>query len=120
MRQCTRYIPVMIEGTSGHDHLSYEVQERISAAGYASRGEGKKAWSQACRSADECRHAQGYARVSRPRCEIKEIKAIYDFVVDGSRTVSERWEAESYASHGHSVVERVRVDGNTYQIPVNQ
>lgn len=118
MRTQKRYMPVMMHGTSAHDHLVYEVEERISAAGYASKRDAMAAWIRASKAADACRVSQGYSRVDRPRCAIREISATHDFRVDSDRTVSERWEAESYAAHGHVVVERVCVEGTTYEIPL--
>jgi hypothetical protein len=66
-----RYYPAAIPGTSGADHLVYEVEEQLPAAGYSSRAAAARGWTAACRRANAVRRRQGYAAVSRPSCRVE-------------------------------------------------
>ncbi len=74
----TRYHPVPRAGTSGADHLAYEVTEQLQVAGYASAHAAIIGWYRACRRADRRRAAQGYTPVSRPTCYLTRVRGHHD------------------------------------------
>ena len=71
----SRYIPSPIPGTSGADHLSYEITERLRPDGYASRSGAVRAWFRAVSRANERRRSLGYTPVSRPAVRVTEVNA---------------------------------------------
>lgn len=75
MSKTTRYMPEPVAGTSGADHLSYEVMEQLQATGYATPAGAVQAWWRACRRANARRKAQGYTAVSRPSCVARAMTA---------------------------------------------
>ncbi len=66
-----RYYPHPVPGTSGADHLSYEVIEQLPENGYATRAGAETGWYCACNRADAIREGHGYRSVSRPSCRVE-------------------------------------------------
>lgn len=67
----TRYIPIPIPGTSGADHLAYEVTEELPESGYSSRAAAETGWYRACNRANARRKKLGHTGVSRPSCTVE-------------------------------------------------
>lgn len=64
-RTTRRYKVAIIAGTSGADHLAYEVLECM-ATDYASRHAAIRGYQRACKRANDRRARLGYRRVGRP------------------------------------------------------
>lgn len=71
----SRYMPSPIAGTSGADHLCYEITELLPAGGYATAAAAERGWYRACATANRTRRSQGYAAVSRPACRVEVVGA---------------------------------------------
>ena len=65
-----RYYPIPRPGTSGADHLAYEVTELLPDAGYSSRSAAERGWISACRRAREHRAGLGYRLAGYPLCRV--------------------------------------------------
>lgn len=72
MENKTRYSIEMIPGTCAHEHLTYEVRERM-AASYANPAGALRGWERAQRAADQRRRELLYSPVSRPSVRVIEV-----------------------------------------------